>query len=69
MKKSIAQNIVDCRRLAGMSQERLAWIIGVSTGTVSRWERGVCEPPLAKFYDICVACGRSLELKMEAKQG
>ena len=28
------------RRLAGVSQEKLARLIGVSPATISRWERG-----------------------------
>ena len=35
----------DGRKALGLSQRALAERIGFDTGTVSRWERGVLEPP------------------------
>lgn len=39
-----AQEIKDIRIKLGVSQERFAHMIGVSFGTVSRWERGGAKP-------------------------
>ncbi len=41
-------NIKAIRHKLGLSQEALAHLLGVSFGTISRWERGKAKPsPLA----------------------
>lgn len=43
-----AQEIKEIRVKMGVSQERFAQMIGVSFGTINRWERGSSKPsPLA----------------------
>ncbi len=36
--------IKDIRVKLGVSQEKLAQLIGVSFGTINRWERGISKP-------------------------
>lgn len=36
--------IKDIRKKLGVSQEKLAQMLGVTFGTVNRWERGTCKP-------------------------
>ena len=37
----------------GMTQEKLAWQMGVSRQTVSKWESGEAIPEVAKLLDLC----------------
>ncbi len=42
------------REEAGISQEALGESLGISSQTVSNWERGLCRPPSERLYDIMV---------------
>ena len=39
-----ADEIKRLRKQLGLSQEKLAQLLGVSFGTINRWERGACKP-------------------------
>ncbi len=44
----ISEEIKQIRNRLGVSQEAFAQMLGVSFGSVNRWERGACKPsPLA----------------------
>ena len=45
------------RRAKGLTQKELAEQLGVSDKAVSKWERGICLPDVAKFDDIAEALG------------
>ena len=47
---------------AGMTQEQLAQAAGVSSITVSRWERGAHEPQLHQYSRLADATGVDIEL-------
>ena len=38
------QIIIELRKKLGLSQQAFATKLGVGIMTVSRWERGICEP-------------------------
>ena len=43
-----AEEIREMRERLGLTQEKLAHVLGVSFGTINRWENSVCIPsPLA----------------------
>lgn len=43
------------RKAKGMTQKQLAEKLGVTDKAVSKWERGICLPDVAKFNDIADA--------------
>ncbi|MEF2560799.1 MAG: helix-turn-helix domain-containing protein [Eggerthellaceae bacterium] len=61
MTASLAKNIANTRRSAGITQEELAGKIGVSRQTVSDWERGDATPDLANAQKLAHALGVSLD--------
>lgn len=60
MKESIAARIKERRMLLGLSQHKMADLIGVTPGAVSRWERSTAKPSpellsvVAKTLDVGV---------------
>jgi transcriptional regulator with XRE-family HTH domain len=51
------------REEAGLSQQELAYRIGVGVTTISRWERGVSEAMLTvpQMKALCKELGKSIE--------
>ncbi len=49
----LAERIFTLRRKAGLSQEQLAELLGVSRQAVSRWENGSATPGLEKLQAMC----------------
>ena len=52
MENKLAQNIRDYRKNLGLTQEQLAERLGITLGTVSKWERGGSEPDLGFIMDL-----------------
>ena len=58
MKLQIGENLKKLRYQNGITQDRLAEVLGVSSQSVSRWELGICYPDLellpviANYFDI-----------------
>lgn len=50
----------DARAKAGISQERLATLVGRDQSIVSRWETGELRLDLVQLRDFCLAVGISL---------
>jgi transcriptional regulator with XRE-family HTH domain len=53
--------IKDLRRSAGLTQLELANRLGVTPGTVYKWERGSNEPTATNLRDLARALGVSME--------
>ena len=52
MENQLAENIRACRKNMGLTQEQLAERLGVTLGTVSKWERGSSEPDIGYLMDL-----------------
>ena len=52
MENQLAENIREHRKSLGLTQEQLAERLGVTLGTVSKWERGSSEPDLGYIMDL-----------------
>ena len=61
-------NLMNVRKLAGMTQRQFADLLGVTISTVSNWERGVQVPRLTFFQTklIMDASGLSIDELVEA---
>ena len=55
---TFGEKIQKLRKEAGLSQEELAYQLGVSRQAVSKWESGAAVPELDKLMvDLCIGCG------------
>ena len=52
MENKLAENIRNCRKNLGLTQEQLAERLGITLGAVSKWERGSSEPDLGFIMDL-----------------
>ena len=52
MENKLAENIRLYRKSLGFTQEQLAERLGITLGTVSKWERGSSEPDLGYLMDL-----------------
>ena len=52
MENKLAENIRIYRKNMGLSQEQLAERLGITLGTISKWERGASEPDLLYVMQI-----------------
>lgn len=70
-----SENISKLRKAEEMTQERLAEVLGVSFGAVSKWERGLAVPELGMIMRIAELFGVSVdaligyELRMHDQDG
>lgn len=56
-----SERVLQARKAKGMSQEKLAELVGVSRQAVSKWETGEAKPDVEKLIAICEV----LELSMD----
>ena len=57
----LAANIIRLRRQHGMTQESLAYQLGVTAAAVSKWERGLACPDLVFLDDLAALLDIGLE--------
>lgn len=60
VERKLGRNVASYRKLAGLTQEQLAESVGVTSETISRLERGIAIPSLARIDDIARALGVEL---------
>jgi transcriptional regulator with XRE-family HTH domain len=58
--------IKQARKAAGLSQERLAEMVGVSQGAVAQWEAGITHPSYKVLKPLTAALGITLDELVEA---
>jgi transcriptional regulator with XRE-family HTH domain len=58
--KRIGRRVAECRKAAGLSQEKLAEKLRVSPETISRLERGANLPPVERLQEIAGLLGVEL---------
>lgn len=51
----IGRFIAACRKEKGITQERLAEMLGVTGKSVSKWENGICLPDAVLYERLCAA--------------
>ena len=61
--------LIEQRKKKGFTQKELAKKIGVSTGAVSKWERGLFLPELSRFEDIAKVFDLNLIEVMQCREG
>ena len=69
MQKEIGQIIMRLRREAGMSQDKLAEMIGVSRESIYRWESGACLPGIKLLKKLALALQVDEEIFFQGKDG
>lgn len=52
MKVCLAENIRMLRKERGLTQEQLAEAMGITVGTVSKWETGSCVPDVSLMMEL-----------------
>ena len=57
----LSEKIYYCRKRAGLSQESLAEVLGVSRQAVSKWETGETLPETSKLAALASALGVSVD--------
>jgi len=63
--RSAAELIRSTRERTGISQTRLAELVGTRQPVISRWERGEDEPRISTLDRLLKACGFALLLTAE----
>ena len=61
LEKAIGKRVAELRGRAGLTQQRLADLVGVSVETISRLERGVTIPSVVKLCEIADKMGFRLK--------
>lgn len=65
MKKPLSEKISEGRRAAGLTQEKLGALLGVSPQAVSKWENAECLPDLTLIPALCEALNTSADELLE----
>lgn len=58
---SLGENIKKHRRNANLTQEELAYIVGVHTNTIRKWEKGISYPSAAELKTIADALNLTID--------
>ena len=58
--EKIGKFIMECRKEQKLTQEQLAYKLGVSNRSISNWENGVCLPDSSLYKPLCDILGISL---------
>lgn len=56
------------RTQRGLSQDAVAWMVGVAKPTICRWELGQTQPVVGAAYDLATALGVPLADLMTVRE-
>ena len=59
---NLGQRIKDCRQAAGISQEKVAELVGVSRQAVTKWETGQSAPSTENLFKLAEIFGTTVDL-------
>lgn len=65
----IGDNIASMRRNAGLTQEGLAFQLGISAQAVSKWERGLSCPDLVLLDELAKLLDTSIDRLLTGRDG
>ncbi len=68
MQVQLAENIRRYRREKKLTQEQLAEVMGVTVGTVSKWEAGASTPDVAVIMELADFFGTSVDVLLGYRQ-
>jgi len=69
-KGRIQQALFDLRKESGVTQEKLAELVGTRQSNISRWEQGLCDGmKLATLERLAAALNCNLDVKFVPKKG
>ena len=60
-KPKIRNRIRYCRTAINLSQEKMAFLVGVPQCTISRWENAEREPSISNAIELATVTGRMVE--------
>ena len=63
----LGQRIKTCRQAAGISQEKVAELVGVSRQAVTKWETGQSAPSTENLFKLAEIFGTTVDLILTAK--
>lgn len=63
--RAIAQAILDVRKKAGLTQQQLSEITGITQGDISKLERGNANPSIHTLQRLASGMGMGMKIKLE----
>lgn len=57
----IRNRIYNCRKGVGLTQKELAFLLGITTSGISKWERGRAEPRIYNAIGLGIAIDEPLD--------
>ena len=68
MERNLAKNIRNARKSIGLTQEQLAEKLGITLGTISKWEREASEPEISYLMELADILRTSMDALTDAAQ-
>ncbi len=68
MERNLAENIRNARKSIGLTQEQLAEKLGITLGTISKWEREASEPEISYLMELADILRTSMDALTDVAQ-
>ena len=65
---TIGERIKECRQRSGLSQEKVAQLVGVSRQAVTKWESGQSAPNTENLFRLAEIFGTSVDLLLQKEE-